>query len=80
MMLDLGHALGALAAGAPAWLARTTSLTGVAPHREHQHRAGNTSRPPLHLVSVATSKRRVGHAPMSGCCTNPLGNSNNDVL
>jgi MFS family permease len=33
MMLDLGHALGALAAGAPAWLARTTSLTGVAPHR-----------------------------------------------
>jgi MFS family permease len=33
MMLDLGHALGALAAGAPAWLARTTSLAGVAPHR-----------------------------------------------
>lgn len=33
MMLDLGHALGALAAGAPALLARTTSLTGVAPHR-----------------------------------------------
>ena len=33
MMLDLGHALGALAAGAPVWLARTTSLTGVAPHR-----------------------------------------------
>src|SRR5262249_22981315 len=32
MMLDLGHALGALAAGAPAWLARTTSLSGVAPH------------------------------------------------
>ncbi len=33
MMLDLGHALGALAAGAPTWFARTTSLTGVAPHR-----------------------------------------------
>ena len=33
MMLDLGHALGALAAGAPALLARTTSLTGVVPHR-----------------------------------------------
>jgi hypothetical protein len=33
MMLDLGHALGALAAGAPAWLARTTSLSGAAPHR-----------------------------------------------
>jgi MFS family permease len=33
MMLDLGHALGALAAGAPALLARTTSLTGAAPHR-----------------------------------------------
>src|SRR5215470_8038974 len=33
MMLDLGHALGALAAGAPAWLARTTALGGVAPHR-----------------------------------------------
>jgi len=33
MMLDLGHALGALAAGAPAWLASTTSLGGVAPHR-----------------------------------------------
>ena len=33
MMLDLGHALGALAAGAPVWLARTTSLTGVEPHR-----------------------------------------------
>ena len=33
MMLDLGHALGALAAGAPALLARTTSLGGVAPHR-----------------------------------------------
>ena len=33
MMLDLGHALGALAAGAPVLLARTTSLTGVAPHR-----------------------------------------------
>src|SRR4051812_33908634 len=33
MMLDLGHALGALAAGTPAWLARTTLLGGVAPHR-----------------------------------------------
>jgi hypothetical protein len=33
MMLDLGHALGALAAGAPALLARTTSLGGVMPHR-----------------------------------------------
>jgi MFS family permease len=33
MMLDLGHALGALAAGAPALLSRTTSLTGVQPHR-----------------------------------------------
>jgi MFS family permease len=33
MMLDLGHALGALAAGAPAWLARTTPLSGVQPHR-----------------------------------------------
>ena len=33
MMLDLGHALGALLAGAPAWLARTTSLTGSAPQR-----------------------------------------------
>jgi MFS family permease len=33
MMLDLGHALGALAAGAPAWLARTTAHGGVAPHR-----------------------------------------------
>lgn len=33
MMLDLGHALGALAAGAPVWLARTTTLAGVAPHR-----------------------------------------------
>jgi MFS family permease len=33
MMLDLGHALGALAAGAPAWLARTTSLSGAEPHR-----------------------------------------------
>jgi MFS family permease len=33
MMLDLGHALGALAAGAPALLAHTTSLTGAAPHR-----------------------------------------------
>ncbi|HET7499764.1 MAG TPA: MFS transporter [Kofleriaceae bacterium] len=33
MVLDLGHALGALAAGAPAWLAGATSLSGVAPHR-----------------------------------------------
>ena len=33
MLLDLGHAAGALAAGAPAWLARTTSLSGVEPHR-----------------------------------------------
>src|SRR5262249_58375847 len=33
MLLDLGHALGALAAGAPAWLARTTTLGGAAPHR-----------------------------------------------
>jgi MFS family permease len=33
MMLDLGHALGALVAGAPALLARTTSLTGVTPYR-----------------------------------------------
>jgi hypothetical protein len=33
MLLDLGHALGALAAAAPVWLARTTSLTGAAPHR-----------------------------------------------
>jgi MFS family permease len=33
MMLDLGHALGALAAGAPAWLAGATSLGGAAPHR-----------------------------------------------
>ncbi len=33
MMLDLGHAIGALAAGAPALLARTTSLTGAEPHR-----------------------------------------------
>jgi MFS family permease len=33
MLLDLGHALGALLAGAPAWLARTTSLTGSAPQR-----------------------------------------------
>ena len=33
MMLDLGHALGALAAGAPAWLARTTSLSGSEPYR-----------------------------------------------
>jgi MFS family permease len=33
MMLDLGHALGALAAGAPVLLAATTSLAGVAPHR-----------------------------------------------
>lgn len=33
MMLDLGHALGALAAGAPALLSRTTSLAGVQPHR-----------------------------------------------
>lgn len=33
MMLDLGHAIGALAAGAPAWLASTTSLTGAEPHR-----------------------------------------------
>lgn len=33
MMLDLGHAIGALAAGAPIWLARTTSLSGVEPHR-----------------------------------------------
>jgi MFS family permease len=33
MLLDLGHALGALAAGAPAWLAGATSLRGVAPHR-----------------------------------------------
>ncbi|HEY5944045.1 MAG TPA: MFS transporter, partial [Kofleriaceae bacterium] len=33
MLLDLGHALGALAAGAPVWLARTTTLSGVEPHR-----------------------------------------------
>ncbi len=33
MLLDLGHAVGALLAGAPAWLARATSLTGAAPHR-----------------------------------------------
>jgi MFS family permease len=33
MLLDLGHALGALAAGAPAFLARGTSLSGVEPHR-----------------------------------------------
>jgi hypothetical protein len=33
MMLDLGHAFGALAAGVPAWLAHTTSLAGVAAHR-----------------------------------------------
>jgi len=33
MVLDLGHALGALAAGAPVWLARATSLSGAAPHR-----------------------------------------------
>jgi MFS family permease len=33
MMLDLGHAIGALAAAAPAFLARTTSLSGAEPHR-----------------------------------------------
>jgi MFS family permease len=33
MVLDLGHALGALAAGAPAWLAHVTPLSGVEPHR-----------------------------------------------
>jgi MFS family permease len=33
MMLDLGHAAGALVAAAPAWLAGATSLAGVAPHR-----------------------------------------------
>lgn len=33
MVLDLGHALGALAAGAPVWLAAATSLSGVEPHR-----------------------------------------------
>jgi MFS family permease len=33
MLLDLGHALGALAAGAPGLLARSTSLSGVEPHR-----------------------------------------------
>ena len=33
MMLDLGHALGALAAGAPAFLARATVLDGADPHR-----------------------------------------------
>lgn len=33
MVLDLGHALGALAAGAPAWIAGATSLQGAAPHR-----------------------------------------------
>ena len=33
MMLDLGHAAGALAAGAPAWLASGTSLSGAEPHR-----------------------------------------------
>jgi MFS family permease len=33
MLLDLGHALGALAAGAPGWLASSTSLSGVEPHR-----------------------------------------------
>lgn len=33
MMLDLGHALGALAAGVPAWLARATALSDVAPQR-----------------------------------------------
>ena len=33
MMLDLGHALGALAAGAPVWLGRTTALSGADPHR-----------------------------------------------
>jgi MFS family permease len=33
MVLDLGHALGALAAGAPAWLAQVTPLSGVEPHR-----------------------------------------------
>jgi MFS family permease len=33
MTMDLGHALGALAAGAPSWLAATTSLDGAEPHR-----------------------------------------------
>ena len=33
MTLDLGHALGALVAGAPTWLAGATDLGGVAPHR-----------------------------------------------
>lgn len=33
MMLDLGHALGALAASAPAWLGRTTALRGTEPYR-----------------------------------------------
>jgi MFS family permease len=33
MALDLGHAIGALAAGAPAWLAATTSMSGTEPHR-----------------------------------------------
>lgn len=33
MMLDLGHALGALAAGAPTLLAHGTSIAGLEPHR-----------------------------------------------
>jgi MFS family permease len=33
MLLDLGHAVGALLAGAPAFLVRSTSLSGTEPHR-----------------------------------------------
>jgi len=56
MMLDLGHALGALAAGAPALLARTTSLTGAAPHR-----ATLLTCAACGLVAIAIY-RRVGRA------------------
>jgi MFS family permease len=56
MMLDLGHALGALAAGAPAWIVRTTSLGGAAPHRVTLLACAACS-----LVAIAIY-RRVGGA------------------
>jgi hypothetical protein len=58
MVLDLGHALGALAAGAPAWLIRTTSLAGVEPHRLTLLACGACG-----IIAIAIYSRIASHRP-----------------
>jgi MFS family permease len=63
MVLDLGHALGALAAGAPAWLAHATSLTGAAPHRATLLGCAACGLVAVAIYRRAGAARDVGAAP-----------------